>query len=481
MGCARRAAARRSRRSRHRARRLSPRRLGAPRGRVARDDDPLLDHRLRRRRAAQRSTQATTSTTSATRVRSTTPRPALPPVQIADLAAGAQAAVIEILAALLERARTGRGARLVVSMTHGSHRFVAHRLGEPVPRLLTGGVACYAIYETADGRYLTVAALEPKFWRNLCDLLDRPDLADRAFDARPARARGALPLALAAGLARPARGQGHLRGPRPHARRSRGPTRMSTLAALAFALAGIHVGADRMMPVGYAPAWSPNGERIAFVTKGNLWVADADGTHRGELVPDADEPAWSPNGRRLAFTRKGQVYTVRVDGLDERVLAYRRAPCVVARWEPHRLRPRRPDHLGAVVRRRRAGRHRGRGSRLRAGRPARGSSGRRDRRRRADRRRGHLACLVAWRPARVRPQQRDLRRREGGARGPAAGLAATEARPRAAPRLRPASADRPDDRRRARPLAARLHVTRRQHRHRSGRRSSASGHRGRSG
>jgi crotonobetainyl-CoA:carnitine CoA-transferase CaiB-like acyl-CoA transferase len=109
--------------------------------------------------------------------------PALPPVQIADLGAGAQAAVIEVLAALLERARTGRGARIVVSMTDGSYRFVAHRLtGEPVPRLLTGGAACYAIYETADGRYLTVAALEPKFWRNLCELLERPDLIDRAFE-----------------------------------------------------------------------------------------------------------------------------------------------------------------------------------------------------------------------------------------------------------------------------------------------------------
>jgi alpha-methylacyl-CoA racemase len=108
--------------------------------------------------------------------------PALPPVQVADLGAGAQAAVIEVLAALLERARTGRGAHLVVSMTHGTHRFVAHQLGQPVPRLLTGSAACYRIYETADGRYLTVAALEPKFWRNLCDLLDRPDLVDRAFE-----------------------------------------------------------------------------------------------------------------------------------------------------------------------------------------------------------------------------------------------------------------------------------------------------------
>jgi alpha-methylacyl-CoA racemase len=109
--------------------------------------------------------------------------PAVPPVQVADLAAGAQAAVIEVLAALLERERTKTGARIVVSMTHNAHRFVAHRLaGDPLPRLLTGGVACYRIYETADGRHLTVAALEPKFWRNLCALLERPDLVDRAFE-----------------------------------------------------------------------------------------------------------------------------------------------------------------------------------------------------------------------------------------------------------------------------------------------------------
>jgi crotonobetainyl-CoA:carnitine CoA-transferase CaiB-like acyl-CoA transferase len=109
--------------------------------------------------------------------------PAVPPVQIADLSAGAQGAVIEVLAALLERARTGLGARIVVSMTHNAHRLVAHRLaGDPVPRLLTGGVACYRVYETADGRHLTVAALEPKFWRRLCELLERPDLVDRAYE-----------------------------------------------------------------------------------------------------------------------------------------------------------------------------------------------------------------------------------------------------------------------------------------------------------
>jgi crotonobetainyl-CoA:carnitine CoA-transferase CaiB-like acyl-CoA transferase len=110
--------------------------------------------------------------------------PGLPPIQIADLAAGALGAVTEVLAALLERERTGRGARLVVSMTHRSYDLVAHRLGrEPLPRMLTGGLACYRIYATADGRFLTVGALEPKFFRRLCELIGRPELAERQYDA----------------------------------------------------------------------------------------------------------------------------------------------------------------------------------------------------------------------------------------------------------------------------------------------------------
>jgi crotonobetainyl-CoA:carnitine CoA-transferase CaiB-like acyl-CoA transferase len=109
--------------------------------------------------------------------------PALPPVQVADLAAGALTAVSRILAALLERERTGRGAHVVVSMTHGSHRFAAHRLGgEPIERLLTGGLACYAVYGTADGRHLTVGALETKFFARLCELLDLDELIPRQYD-----------------------------------------------------------------------------------------------------------------------------------------------------------------------------------------------------------------------------------------------------------------------------------------------------------
>ncbi|HEX3268031.1 MAG TPA: CaiB/BaiF CoA-transferase family protein [Gaiellaceae bacterium] len=110
--------------------------------------------------------------------------PAMPPVQIADLAGGALAAVTQILAALLERERTGRGRHLTISLTQSAHRLISHRLGgEPLPRLLTGGLASYRIYATADDRYLTVAALEPSFFRRLCELLGRPELAERHWDA----------------------------------------------------------------------------------------------------------------------------------------------------------------------------------------------------------------------------------------------------------------------------------------------------------
>lgn len=124
--------------------------------------------------------------------------PGLPPIQVADLAAGALGAVTQILAALLARERTGRGARLVVSMTHRAHDLVAHRVGgDPRPRLLTGGLACYAVYETADGRHLTVGALELPFFARLCEVLGRPELATLQYAAEQAPLRDELAAAFA--------------------------------------------------------------------------------------------------------------------------------------------------------------------------------------------------------------------------------------------------------------------------------------------
>ena len=124
--------------------------------------------------------------------------PAMPPVQIADLGSALRA-VAQITAALLERERTGRGAHLVISLTANAHELAAHRLGgEPVPRLLTGGLACYRIYATADGRHLTVAALEPRFFERLCELLGRPELAERQYGPEQEPLAAALAEVIAA-------------------------------------------------------------------------------------------------------------------------------------------------------------------------------------------------------------------------------------------------------------------------------------------
>lgn len=98
--------------------------------------------------------------------------PALAGVQIADLGGGAMWAAIAILAALIDRDRTGQGAHLDISMTEGALAMLASEFGivdaesSPPTRgtgLLNGGAARYGVYETSDGKYLSVGALEPQF------------------------------------------------------------------------------------------------------------------------------------------------------------------------------------------------------------------------------------------------------------------------------------------------------------------------------
>jgi len=139
--------------------------------------------------------------------------PTLCNLQIADLLGGAAAAAIALLAALVGAQRTGHGRYVDVAMADASlahNIFALHALnqwGRTLPRgrdLLTGGVPCYGIYGTQDGRWLAIGALEDKFWRALCSLLDRPDLIPHAFafDDEGTRVRrelesvfGAAPLA----------------------------------------------------------------------------------------------------------------------------------------------------------------------------------------------------------------------------------------------------------------------------------------------
>jgi len=114
--------------------------------------------------------------------------PILPNFQIADLLGGASSAVSQILAALWYVARGGNGRFVDVSMTHTTYanNFLAQvslaNDGAAPPAgagLLNGGVACYNLYRTQDGRWLAVAALELKFWETLCHALDRPEWAFR--------------------------------------------------------------------------------------------------------------------------------------------------------------------------------------------------------------------------------------------------------------------------------------------------------------
>ncbi len=116
--------------------------------------------------------------------------PVLCNLQIADLLGGSATAAIALLAALVGAERTGRGRYVDVAMADASlahNIFALHALaqwGRTLPRgedLLTGGVPCYGLYGTHDGRWLAVGALEDKFWQRLCATIERPDLATRAF------------------------------------------------------------------------------------------------------------------------------------------------------------------------------------------------------------------------------------------------------------------------------------------------------------
>ncbi len=127
-------------------------------------------------------------------------RPLLPGVQIADVAGGAWPAVAGILAALVGR-EAGVGAHVDVSMTEGALAMLAVPLaiaearGSPIARgaeMLTGGAACYSVYGTRDGRFVALAALEPRFFAGFCEAVGRPDLSPRQTEDGGAGPRAEL-------------------------------------------------------------------------------------------------------------------------------------------------------------------------------------------------------------------------------------------------------------------------------------------------
>lgn len=111
-------------------------------------------------------------------------QPVIPATTIADLGGGAFPAAVGILIALLERNETGEGQFVDIGMMDGVISWLQTVLpnylatGQSPKRgeqIFDGGRASYGVYETKDGRYLSVGAVEKKFWQAFCHVLGRED------------------------------------------------------------------------------------------------------------------------------------------------------------------------------------------------------------------------------------------------------------------------------------------------------------------
>lgn len=111
-------------------------------------------------------------------------KPVLPGIQIADVGGGGMLAAYCILAAIIGRDRVGKGQYIDISMMDGAMAWLCMYAGKyfadgrtprPSNELLTGQFACYNVYKTSDGRYISLGALEPQFWVAFCEAVERED------------------------------------------------------------------------------------------------------------------------------------------------------------------------------------------------------------------------------------------------------------------------------------------------------------------
>jgi len=111
-------------------------------------------------------------------------------IQVADLAGGSLLGLVGLLAAVIQRGQTGRGQYVDTSMFHGSLSMATMVFGgvergielpEPGKMALNGRFPCYNIYRAKDGRFMSLGALEPKFWQNFCQAIGREDLTSGQF------------------------------------------------------------------------------------------------------------------------------------------------------------------------------------------------------------------------------------------------------------------------------------------------------------
>jgi crotonobetainyl-CoA:carnitine CoA-transferase CaiB-like acyl-CoA transferase len=118
--------------------------------------------------------------------------PTIPHNLIADYAAGGMHGAIGILAALVARTQTGRGQYVDISMMDGSMALMAQsfanffangRLPARGETPLDGAIPNYNVYETSDGKIITIGAIEPWFFANLCRALGRDDLVEHEYNS----------------------------------------------------------------------------------------------------------------------------------------------------------------------------------------------------------------------------------------------------------------------------------------------------------
>jgi crotonobetainyl-CoA:carnitine CoA-transferase CaiB-like acyl-CoA transferase len=111
-------------------------------------------------------------------------KPVIPAVQIADIGGGAYPAALGILLALIAREKSGSGQFIDISMMDGiiawmqtvlPHFMATNQLPKRGEQMLSGGLACYEVYETKDYRWIAVGALEAKFWKVFCNTIGRDD------------------------------------------------------------------------------------------------------------------------------------------------------------------------------------------------------------------------------------------------------------------------------------------------------------------
>ncbi|MCG8616588.1 MAG: CoA transferase [Desulfobacterales bacterium] len=114
-------------------------------------------------------------------------------LQVADIAGGSYHAVMAILAAVIHRQQTGKGQYIDVSLTDAAFSMQATTLANAIeagidPDLegdIFNGGTFYDCYETRDGKYISIASIEPGFFSSLCEILGFPELAVHALSPDP--------------------------------------------------------------------------------------------------------------------------------------------------------------------------------------------------------------------------------------------------------------------------------------------------------